>query len=329
MSGIPFNEQDLIASFAKRHRSQDPKVLCGIGDDAAVLKFQGKLLATSDALQEKIHFDWNYTSPYLLGRKSLSVNLSDIAAMGGKPLWALVTLAIPQSEKLSRIEEFQKGLQQIAKEHGVQVVGGDTDHSVTGWKISITLLGEAAKPVYRHTARAGDDLWLSGFLGYSALGLECLRKKRLSMKEKQTPFIKTHLNPPARVAEGFALSKSNSVHAMIDVSDGLILDLERMCKASKKGAEIQLQDLPRAKIFLDLCKTLKKNPDTLMLSGGEDYELLFTASPQKRSKIQSLFAKLKTPVHRIGKITAHAQKIQILDAENKPIPLSKKGYSHF
>lgn len=329
MCAIEFNEQDLIASFAKRHRSQDPKVLCGIGDDAAVLKFHGKLLATSDALQEKIHFDWAYTSPFLLGRKSLSVNLSDIAAMGGKALWALVTLAIPHHEKLYRIEEFQKGLHQIAQEYGVQIVGGDTDHSRSGWKVSITILGEAGSPVYRHTARVGDDIWVTGFLGYSALGLECLRKKKSSMKDKRNPFIQTHLNPKPRLPEGLALSKNKIVHAMMDVSDGLILDLERMCEASQKGAEIRLQALPRSKRFLDLCKALKKSPETLMLSGGEDYELLFTASPQQGSKIQSLFAKLKTPVHHIGKITPHAKKIQILDAENKPISLRKKGYSHF
>lgn len=324
MSASSFSEKKLVSFFQKIHDSRHPSVLFGIGDDAAVLQAKGKILATTDSLQEKIHFDWSYTTPFILGRKSIAVNLSDIAAMGGKPLWALMSLAIPATEKLSRIVAFQRGVKSIARQFGVQIVGGDTDHSRQGWKITLSLLGQVKHPVFRQGAKIGDAVWVTGFPGRSSLGLELLRRKM----KKGAPFIKAHLDPLPRIREGMALSQQKLAHSMIDISDGLALDLERICEASSLGAEISTAKLPFARGYRLLCEKIHRNPLDLILSGGEDYELLFTAAPQSEKKILNLFARLKTPVHCIGKMT-QGKGVKFFSEEKHPLKLRKKGYSHF
>ena len=355
------NEKEIVEVCSSIFASKNKSVLQGIGDDAAVLKFGNrKLLATTDSLQEKIHFDWKYTSPYFLGRKALAVNLSDIAAMGGKPLWALLSIAIPSFTHAGRgdatggphfcqsasggpnlgvrsgrtrsriLNDFFRGLQSCAKEFGVSIVGGDTDHSLKDWKITITLLGEVENPICRKGAKVGDDIWVTGFLGCSALGLEILRKSEacFALTKDNKKFIEAHLNPPPRVLVGGVLSKNKLAHAMIDVSDGLLLDLERLCEASKVGAEIEWENIPLSSGFVELCQDLKKNPKVLALSGGEDYELLFTAPVRNRKKIESLLKKTKTPICRVGKIIS-GKKVRVLDKKQNEIILNKKGYSHF
>jgi len=317
------SEEEIIRWIAKPGSNRGARILRGIGDDAAVLSFQSKLLATCDALQEGIHFDWKYTPAHKLGRKALAVNLSDAAAMGGRPLWALLSLAVPASENKARVREFIRGLHSMARESGVSIVGGDTDRSPSGWKITITLLGEVERPIYRSGAKPGDEVWVTGFLGCSALGLECLRT---GMKARK--FVEAHLNPNPRVAAGLALSKSRLAHSMMDISDGLLLDLERLCQASRVGAELDWAAIPRATGFEELCRKLRKDPKTLALAGGEDYELLFTASVKNRNRLEALSKRIKLPFHRIGRIVA-GKVLRVLDEEGKTLKLSRKGYSHF
>lgn len=287
-------EKKLLEFFSRIFYQKKTDILCGIGDDAAVLEFGNKkLLITTDSLQEHIHFEWKNTSAFLLGRKSLAVNLSDIAAMGGKPLWAVLAVAFPRHEKKNRILDFMKGLQSSAREFGVSIVGGDTDHAKKDWKITITLLGEVKNPVYRRGAKVGDDLWVTGVLGMAPE------------------------NPCPRIKAGLLLSEKRLAHAMIDISDGFLLDLEHLCKASSCGAQVFASTLP-----------VKKKALAIALSRGEDYELLFSASSQKRKEIEKLFKKNKTPVHRVGKIIS-GKKVQVLDENQKEIVFKQKGYSHF
>lgn len=291
---MKFSEQSWIDYIEKLFLSQNRNVLCGIGDDAAVLRVGNrKLLLTTDSLQENIHFKWKNTSPFLLGRKTLAVNLSDIAAMGGKPSWALLSMAFPRHEKKQRVFGFLQGLQSIAKEFGVSIVGGDTDHSKKDWRITLALLGEVENPVYRSGAKVGDDLWVTGFLGTAPQ------------------------DPVPRIQAGRLLSQKKLAHAMIDISDGFLLDLEHLCEASSCGAEVLASALPVGKKSLSFA-----------LSRGEDYELLFSASPQKRKKLQELFRKIKTPFHRVGVIVS-GRKVRVLDETRKEIFFKYKGYSHF
>jgi len=288
----------------------------GIGDDAAVIELGGKkLILTTDSLEEKLHFDFRYTSLNLLGRKALAVNLSDIAAMGGKPIAALLALSIPPDTSVSKLKEFYQGFLHEAKKWGGQVVGGDLDASSKGWRVNVTLLGEVIFPVYRTGARVGDEIWVTGELGNSALGLKLLQEKK-----KVAPRLKkAHLNPSPRIREGMAIAQKKLAHAMIDISDGLLLDLERLCEASQVGADIHAEFVPRH----------SSCPLSFALAGGEDYELLFTAAPKNAEKIQKIFQKLQTPVSNIGKIVHRKNKIRVLEAEKKPLHFTAKGFEHF
>jgi thiamine-monophosphate kinase len=290
-------EVKFIQTIKKLLSSHDPDVLCGIGDDAAVLNLSGKkILFTVDALLEKVHFTWRTTTPYFLGRKSLAVNLSDIAAMGGKPRWAVVSLALPPRTKLETVREFYRGLRDCSRDFGVEIVGGDTDHSPDGWKITVALIGEAKNVVYRKGAKVGDWVWVTGEIG------------RVAARQNPTP----------RVREGQALGICSCASSMIDVSDGLLLDLEHLCEASGVGAKIYANQIP-----------LKNTSLELALTGGEDYELLFTAPLQNKNKIQKLFKRLGTPVTPIGEIVSKREKIRVLDRKGKIIEMRRKGYTHF
>lgn len=330
MSRPTLSEEEIIQWIAKSGSEGSARIVRGIGDDAAVLSFQGKLVATCDALQEGIHFDWKYAPARQLGRKALAVNLSDVAAMGGRPLWALLSLALPAAEKKARIRGFIQGLHSMARESGVCIVGGDTDRSPSGWKIAITLLGEVEGPIYRSGAKPGDDLWVSGFLGCSALGLELLRLRPSSRPrgKEVRRFMEAHSDPSPRLALGGALSKEGLARSMIDVSDGLLLDLERLCAASKVGARVEWASIPLAPSFAALCGKVGKSPASLALTGGEDYELLFTASPRYRKKIEALSRQIGLSLRRIGGIV-RGKGVKVLDEAGKPLSFSRKGYGHF
>ncbi len=290
-----FKEIDLIGLSSRIFSTKNKNIHYGIGDDAAVLKFGNKkLLITTDSLQEHIHFEWKKASPFLLGRKSLAVNLSDIAAMGGKPLWAVLAVAFPRNERKDRVLKFMQGLQSVAYEFGVSVVGGDTDHSKKDWKITIALMGEVKNPVYRSGAKVGDDLWVTGFLGAAPD------------------------NPIPRIKAGMLLSQKKLAHAMIDISDGFLLDLEHLCNASSCGAQVFASELP-----------VNKKPLTFALSRGEDYELLFAASPKKRNEIIKNFRNIKTKVSRVGLITSKSKGISVLDSHGQKMIFSYQGYQHF
>jgi thiamine-monophosphate kinase len=333
-------EARIIREIAKILKTQDPDVLCGIGDDAAVLQLGNKkILFTVDALLEAVHFDWSYSSPYLLGRKSLSVNLSDVAAMGGRPRWALVSLALPSRARMKTLMEFYRGLRDCGREFGVEIVGGDTDRSAEGrWKITVAVIGEAEKVLYRKGARVGDGIWVTGSLGRSALGFEILRRglnRKKSFARWASPkilqsFIEAHLNPVPRVREGFRLAQSSCATSLIDVSDGLLLDLERICSASGVGARIEADSIPWAPQFYELCSRIRVSPLSLALSGGEDYELLFTAPPEKKEKlIKLLFEGLGPRPICIGEVVSAKKGIEVVDEKGKAVKTGKKGYHHF
>ncbi len=287
------------------------RTLVGIGDDAAVLQTPpggGCLLFSTDAVIEKVHFT-AATPPALVGRKALAVNISDIAAMGGVPLWAVVNLGLPESTAVSYCDRLYRGLAELAEEWGVEIVGGDTFRSPGGVVIvAPTVVGKVEKNRYilRSGARAGDLILVTGRLG-------------------ENPDRK-HLVFQPRVREARFLAERHPPSAMIDLSDGLFSDLRRICAASGVGAELDAAALPvRPGVS-------KKNlPAVLRAAGrGEEFELLFTASPRRaRALLKTFKSSVGTEVTVIGKILPEPGRLELVDFSGRRRSLPVSGWDHF
>lgn len=310
----------------------------GIGDDCAVYSGPAGVyqLISTDALIENVHFRLPTTSPELLGRKALAVNISDIAAMGGTPHLALVTLGIPKTLPVKFLDGLYRGINAICQEHKIEIAGGDTTASPSHLFISITIFGETAKSqlVTRSGARPGDKIFVTGTPGESALGLKLLsspRKQWKGDKKLQKKMIQAHLDPVPRLKESRQLMNSKAgITSMIDISDGLAQDLLHICKAGKVGAVLREEWLPRSPELERLTSLNKLEIMDYIMAGGEDYELLFTLKSEDVRKITSRFKNTKTPVTQIGEVTAHPQKVILLTIDGKSIPLKKlSGFDHF
>ncbi len=262
-------------------------VRIGIGDDAAWIENQaGSSLVTADLLIDGVHFNLKWTSLFDLGFKSLAVNLSDIAAMGGTPAYVILSLGIPANFDSKSIDDFYRGLNTLARPSRVSVVGGDTS-SAKGLVVSACVIGHAPrKPIRRAGATVADDIYVTGTLGDSALGLKLLRSGRTNLKSKGVAqLIVRHHRPTPRLLAGALLGKEQLATAMIDVSDGLLQDLGHICRASNLGAVIQNDRLPLSSPYRALAG---KDGTRHALSGGEDYELLFCARPSNRAAISGI-----------------------------------------
>ncbi|NVL89619.1 MAG: thiamine-phosphate kinase [Desulfobacterales bacterium] len=309
-----------------------PYIKKGIGDDCAVLETLGDraLLVTTDTLIEEIHFTAQTLPPEALGWKALAVNISDIAAMGGKPRTAFLSIALKPDTKVSFLESFMEGLNDLADKTGVVLAGGNTVESPSCAVITITLLGGclAEHVVYRSGARADDDLWVTGPLGNAAAGLFLLQNKQAPSLSEYESLVQAHQKPVPRLDMGKALGESGIAHAMIDISDGIAKDLGHICEQSNTGALLQATSIPMSDKLLKLAAEAKKKALDWVLHGGEDYELLFTASPADREKIESIAAKVSnTPVTKIGTIITEAG--VRLETEKGKEPLGPGGYVHF
>ncbi len=322
-------EFGLINRIRKWTSSSAPALLQGIGDDVAVMEMGPRaLLATTDILIEGIHFECSWMEPYRLGKKSLAVNLSDIAAMGGTPKYFLVSLGLPRHLPLSFISRFYLGLKETAKRYRVNLVGGNTSLSEK-MMINICLLGEGRKKelLFRNGARVGDEIFVSGTLGDSTLGLKILQEKGPRKGPRQ--LIERHLSPCPRVELGQAIARHRCATAMIDISDGLLSDTRHIMEESSVGAMIWENRIPLSPSYRQASPMYSKNPVHMALSGGEDYELLFTAPPEKRGKISSLSRSLKIPITCVGKILPKAKTLTIVREDGKTYVPSRFGFDHF
>jgi thiamine-monophosphate kinase len=311
-------------------------VRTGIGDDAAVLVLPpgALLLATTDLVIEDVHFRRAWASLYDVGWKAMAVNLSDIAAMGGIPRWALVAAAVPVTAAVEDVDAFYAGLQDAAAPSGVVIVGGDTSASRAGWLISVTLLGEhTASPKLRSAARLGDVVVVTGSLGRSAAGLALLElggpiDPRLSARAREE-LTGAHLRPVARLAEGRWLAGQPRVHAMMDMSDGLATDLGHICRESGVGARIMLDALPVGPAVRDAASALGRDPLEWVTGGGEDYELLFTCEPGVVDALtEGLRRVTGTVITVIGRVEPSDAAVTYVDARGGPVVLAS-GYQHF
>ena len=318
-------EFGFIGRIAKRVHS-GMGVRIGIGDDAAAVETTpGRVsLLTADMLLEDVHFDLSYCDPVTLGRKSLAVNLSDIAAMGGYPRHCLLSLGIPHDMPVEFLDGFVTGLLQRADEYGVALVGGDTCASRGGLVISVTVLGEQhpERVVTRSGAKRGDLIVVTGTLGDSGLGLRLLKAG-----ERQGMAVSRHLDPSPRVWEGIKLAEAALPSAMIDISDGLLADLGHILRLSGLGARVELSKLPLSDaVTAHIAET---GPDgfVLPLAGGEDYELLFTIPPHSHTEMLSLLEPLGIRTSVIGEITAAG--LAVIGHDGAPFPIAATGYNHF
>lgn len=315
-------ERRLVTRIRRAFGSPRADVLVGIGDDAALVKAPRSLLLATDVLVEDQDFRRALHPPRLLGRKALNVNLSDIAAMGGRPLHALVGLAMPGDLEESWLRSFMAGLRGAGRASGVALVGGDLSRADKIF-ISVTVTGEARHPVTRSGARPGDRIYVSGTLGDAAMGLRLLEERATRRRGGGTAaLLKAFLDPAPRLMLGAHLARRKLVSAMIDVSDGLSVDLAHICEESGVGAEVDLDRVPLSPAL----KRLSPDPLAAALDGGEDFELLFTVRPANAAAVRRLAG--KHGLTEIGRVTK-SRKIRAVRAGRETCSLRVRGFDHF
>jgi thiamine-monophosphate kinase len=307
-------------------------VLAGIGDDAAVVRSAGGiLLLTTDTLLEDVHFRRRTATLRDIGAKALAVNVSDVAAMGGEPRWALVALALPGNVSVSDIDDLYDGLGETADRYGVSLVGGDTCGSPAGLVLTIALVGEVdGAPVRRSGALPGDAILVTGTLGAAAAGLAVLEAGPGSAPaEAVETVVRAHRRPTPRVAEGRVIRQSGAATAMIDLSDGLTTDLGHILAESHVGAEVWLAKLPIAEATQVVARAQGVAGLGWALSGGEDYELLFTATAGRASALaRDVTAETGTAVRIVGEIHPPGIGLRLVDAAGHLQPV-RPGFDHF
>lgn len=333
-------ERELIADIARRAGNRAPGLLQGIGDDCALWRPTAGTISvtTTDTLVAGVHFDLRWHPPRLLGRKAVTVNLSDIAAMGARPRFALLSLGLTGKEEPTWVEALLDGLAAALAEAQTVLIGGDTVSCPQGVMLSVTIIGEAQEEqiLRRSGGRAGDSIWAGGPLGLAAGGLELCRRG-LGDEPQWQEAVRAHLDPDAQVALGQELAASGLVHAMLDLSDGLATDLAHLCTASGVGAEVEAARLPIPALLqraAAACNAgagdnLPADPLAWAVSGGEDYRLLFTADPAHDLAITELGRRVPgADLHRIGRLTAESG-VRLRTTDGRSREIGYGGYEHF
>jgi thiamine-monophosphate kinase len=306
-------------------------VRVALGDDGAVVDLPRtqELVVTTDTLVEGIHFSSN-DDPYLLGQKALRVNLSDLAAMGALPRWYLLSLSLPPTTPFSWVTEFAKGLKEDGERYKVVLTGGDTTGSKGCLAITITAMGHTGKgrAILRSGAKAGDRIFVSGTLGDSALGLAYhLGQLTVSDPEDVVHLLQKHQLPEPRIDLALGLVDAALAHSAIDLSDGLLADLKHLCSASAVGAEIAVEKIP---LSHGVRRQLEAHGSQLLpkiLTGGEDYELLFTVSPGSLGAVANMADQVGVMITEIGVITK-GDTVNINQA-GSAMRLGSGGWTHF
>jgi thiamine-monophosphate kinase len=297
-------------------RRLPPDVVVGPGDDCALIRLGGRSwIWTTDCQIENTHFDRRWMTPRQIGRKAYLVNASDIAAMGGSPRFALVSLAAPAELPARDLAAVQRGIVAAAEEDGAAVVGGNLARA-PGLEVTVSLLGAAPRrAVLRSGGRPGDALYVTGSLGEAALGLRLLGENPDSSRRAADRFRR----PQPRLRAGAILAERGLASAMIDLSDGLSQDLGRLCRASRVGARIDLGSLP-------VTAAVRRAGVALALSGGEDYELLCAVPVRKEKLLSRLSGDFGCAMTRIGELTRARDGIVVIGDDASPLP---GGFSHF
>jgi len=314
------SEFDLIARIRARVAGRDDVIL-GIGDDAALLSVPpGKpLVVAMDTLNIGVHFPAE-TAPADIGWKALAVNLSDLAAMAATPAWCVSSLSLPQSDA-AWIDGFLDGFLELAAQHAVTLVGGDTTRGPLSVCVAAHGFVEPRGALLRSGACVGDDVWVTGTLGDAAAAL-----RQWQAGDAMAPALRARLDRPTpRVAAGLALA--GIAHACIDISDGLLADLGHVCRASRVGAELDVDALPASAALLEAFDRAARRD--LQATGGDDYELCFTAPKTARLAVDEAMSACDVPATRIGRIIADTGNIMLHDADGAAWSPPRAGYVHF
>ena len=324
-------EQALIRLIAEKYGAHpDSSLVKPIGDDAAVILVGGDaIIVTCDMLIENTHFRRDIIEAYEIGWKSVAVNISDIAAMGGTPTYTLISIGIDDQE-VALIDESYRGIRDAASQFGSKLIGGDTCFSDSRLIFSVFQLGtaEPERVLYRSGARSGDVVMVTGTLGDSRVGLELLLKHGLTeARMRNEEAVKAHLRPVPRVNEGRLLAKLG-IHAAMDLSDGLASDLPKLCEAGGVGAVVYLDSIPVGDSTRKLASEFGHDPARFAVEGGEDYELLFTVAPDGVEPVKSaLMDNGLTPATEIGVITDDGKTL-LVSSDGSTEPLFG-GWRHF
>jgi thiamine-monophosphate kinase len=326
----PGGEREIIARIRQAVGGAGD-LLVGIGDDCAVYRTAPDRvsLVTTDTMVAGIHFDLRWHPPAELGRKAATVNISDIAAMGGQPRFALLSLALTPDLGEQWLAEFMAGFLDVLSEHGVVLIGGDTVQGRHESVFSVTLLGEMAEAevLTRKGARVGDVVLVSGFLGEAAAGLTLCRLG-LGQDPGWQPLVGAHLNPVPQVELGRVLAASGLVHAMQDLSDGLATDLAHICTESGVGAVVAAEKVPLSSLLRKAAETCGQSPLEWALAGGEDYQLLLTAGEEQLAPLCALVRKeTGYELHPVGRIVEGRG--VFLEKAGQRREISYQGYEHF
>ncbi|NOZ86429.1 MAG: thiamine-phosphate kinase [Deltaproteobacteria bacterium] len=307
----------------------------GIGDDCAIVDIGGAkdILLTTDHLVEGIHF-LSGTDPFMLGRKSMAANLSDVSAMGGTALFALVNIFVPSNAEVEFVHSALAGIAQSAEEHDLVVVGGDTTASPGPIGISVTVLGQVRKgqALLRSGAKPGDLVYLTRSIGESRAGLQILSGiilNPLFPERVRDYLVRRHLDPEPECGAGNSLGETGGVSACIDISDGMGLDLSRLCKASGVGAEVLAESLPISQELSAFATATNQEQVPIAVSSGEEYALIYTTPPEQAGRVADAVSLAcgRRPVC-IGRITA-GKTVNILLADGGKVDLKSMGHNHF
>ncbi len=324
-------EPSLIENISRVCSGSHKGLVKGIGDDCCEISKQGSWLISTDTLVDSIHFDRRWHPPALLGRKSVAVNLSDIAAMGGRPYFVLLSLCLPVDLDGEWINQFLDGAHEILQEFDTQLIGGDT---VKGKElvITVTVFGQPQQcgSIYRNGASIGDSIWVSGVLGSAGAGLELLaaetKERMLDGMSRYQALINAHLNPLPRIEYGLDLAQSKMVTAMQDISDGLATDLAHICNASRVGASLEKNQIPFHSALPAAAMLLNRSIEDFILRSGEDYELLFTVKKDCEKEFLRFMEEKGRTAHQIGMIRAGEG--VFLRTESGEEEISFQGYEH-
>jgi thiamine-monophosphate kinase len=317
---MEISENELVRRI-KAGEKKTRTVIRGIGDDGAVARMTaGSYVFVQDAMVEHIHFKFDFVDPYDVGKKAVYVNVSDILSMGALPVYYMVTIAIPTHISSDHVKSLYRGMNQAGKEFGVTLIGGDTTRSGKDFFIDVSMVGRVVTREYlgRNKAKEGDLIGVTGLLGESAFGLLLLQNGRSG--RGLDPFIRRYRSPKPPYPVWKELVENDITHAMMDISDGLLIDLERMMVESRKGARVNLDQVPMPGILR------KEKREELALSGGEDYQFLFTFPPAKLKKVYEITQK-GFPVSVVGEV-CKGKGVRLFD-QGRERPITSKGYDHF
>ncbi len=323
-----------IHELIKKEGVQAPEVTVGIGDDTASFRSREgyEQLVTCDCLVEGRHYLPDFITPLDLGRRAMVMNLSDIGAMGGHPLYALVSLGLKSDMPVADVEDIYRGFMMELNPFGASIIGGNITKTMDATFIDITLIGEVEpdKIIRRSTARVGDTILVTGYPGQAAAGLKLMLRSKPTKDLMKHPLVHAFNSPLHRLKEGQAVANSRLASAMIDTSDGFLGDLGHICQESGVGALLVQEEFPISENLRQTALQLKLDPHELFLQESDDYELIITCSPEHEDQIHSTIAAVSdVPVTEVGKITDAAGSFLLTLPDGSQHRVTPTGWDHF